>query len=921
MTPELWQRLKPLYDAALETPVERRTQFLSEACGHDRELREELAALLKAGSEPTGLCDAPIISFRDLFPGRGTLFSIGELVLGRFKVVRHIGTGGMGEVYEAMDVELGRIALKTVRHDMSGSPDALARFRKEVQLARKITDPHVCRIHELFVIASSAKEPQKVFLTMEFLDGVTLADKMEGGAPLPWAEARLIALQICDGLRAIHEAGIIHRDLKNRNIMLACRNGSTCAVLMDFGLAREFVTPTSATVTGVSASGAIAGTPDYMAPEQFAGKELTPATDVYALGIVLYKLVTGKHPFVASSLVSAAIERGQPPCLASSVQSGLPRHCDEIICKCLEYDPRRRYQSADEVKHALVNRSVLSGLRSGWVRSIAGIVGITLVLSCLLLIPTIGERVRGILFSSHDKHIAVLPFDVAEHTADTEALADGLMDSLAGKISNLDAANQSLWVVPASEVRRRKVDDPSRALREFGATIVVKGSFERSNHSMHLKLTLIDPKRMREIGFVDVENQAGDLAALQDEAVTRLGRLINISVEKELLQGRTGQVTRAAYEDYLIGLGYLQRFDKAGNLDLAIASFSNAVKTDPRFALGLARLGQAYVLRYRIDANTKWLEHAKLYARRAAELDDRVALTYVALGSIHEHTGEHDLAVQEFQHALDLDPRNSEALAGLALSYQSEGHYSEAEAAYIKAAALRPDDWSGYNSLANFYSQTGRFQEAIEQFRRAVALTPDNAGLYANLGSAYLNSGNPKMVGEAETALKRSIAMSPSFQAYANLGNLYGVQHRFHESIAASRKALQLNDENYDVWNNLAEGYEWVDDVGRAESARKKALELAERAVKQNPQDADAQSTLAALLAKDGRKDEALDKIRICLALSSDSQYVLSNIADAYALLGNHEYAMKYLYQALTKGFPPEQLKSDPLYQRYFEGS
>jgi serine/threonine-protein kinase len=912
MTPQLWQRLKPLYQAALETPESERLQFIARACGDDNELRDELTALLRASDKPTGFNDSTITSLTDPFPREIRSFSPDELILGRFRIVRHIGAGGMGDVYEAMDLELGRIALKTIRADIAHSSDILSRFKKEVQLARKISGPHVCRIHELFVIAADKNAPPGAFLTMEFLDGITLADKLRQSGPLPWREAQKIALEICAGLQTIHEAGIIHRDLKSRNIMLASRNGSTRAVLMDFGLASEFSTHTSATRTDLTKHDAFLGTPDYMAPEQFEGRELTPATDVYAFGIVLYELLTGKHPFAASTPIGAAVLRGKRPSLASSIQPGLPHRFDEIICKCLEFDAGQRYQSAEELAEDLRSRPFsISWFRQNRFKILAAAASLALLLSTLLLIPASRERLRGILFSSREKHIVVLPFDLTGDDPETAALGDGLMDSLSGKLSNLGTANQSLWVVPASEVRHRKVNDPSSALHQFGATIVVKGRFERHDNAALLNLTLIDTKKMREIGYADVENQTGDLAALEDEAVTRLGRLMNISVRDDLVHGNSQPATHAAYEDYLLALGYIQRFDRPGNLDLAITTLQYAVKTDPHFALGFARLAQAYVLKYRLDSNPKWLQEAQKYCARALQLDSQVSLAHVALAQIHEHTGHHDLAVQEFQHAIDLDSRNSDALTGLAALYQDLGRNSDAEAAFIKAAAMRPDDWTGYNALGIFYDQIGRHTEAITQFRRAIDLTPDNSGLYANLGGAYLNTGDPKMEAQAEQALEKSVAISPNFVGYANLGLLYEVQHRFNESIAESQQALKLNDQSPDTWNNLAEAYEWSRDKKKSDIARKKAQELLERAVQLNAQDAESQAALAALFAKEGLRDKAIDKIHISLALSPDSQYVLSEVADAYELLGERKLAIQYLYLALQHGLPTELLRGD----------
>lgn len=197
------------------------------------------------------------------------------------------------------------------------------------------------------------------------------------------------------------------------------------------------------------------------------------------------------------------------------------------------------------------------------------------------------------------------------------------------------------------------------------------------------------------------------------------------------------------------------------------------------------------------------------------------------------------------------------------------------------------------------------------EYQRALQLTPDNSAVYVNLGAAYLDSGDPKLLAEAEQALKKSIIINPTYAAYANLGNLYGLQHRFADSIVATQKALEISDQDYEVWNNLAEDYDWVGNHNKANASRQQAIQLLEQAVSQNPQDEKAQASLAALLAKNGAKAQSLAKIQTSLALSPNSWYVLGEVADAYELLGDRQRAIKYLELALQNGFPPEQLNGD----------
>jgi serine/threonine-protein kinase len=471
---------------------------------------------------------------------------------------------------------------------------------------------------------------------------------------------------------------------------------------------------------------------------------------------------------------------------------------------------------------------------------------------------------------------------------------------------------QSLWVVPASVVRSRKISDPTAAARELGATLVVKGSVLRSGQAVHLTVDLIDAKNLRQVGSISLDDRAGDIAALQNEAVSRLARLMNIKVSADNLRATGGTAAPAAYESYLEALGLTQRYDKPGNLDKAIGALVAAVETDPRFALGYAQLGEAYRLKYQLDVNPRWLAEAKANCQKALELDDRLPPVYVTLGRIHETAGEHDLAAQEFQRALALDQRNSSALTGLAHSHETAGRIAEAEATYKQAAALRPDDWDGYDELALFYDRHNKYRQAIENLKRVIQLTPDNAQAYSNLAAVYLDTGDPKFHPDAEQALKKSIELNPSYPAYANLGSLYYDMKRYEEAAATYERALQLNSENYLVWEWLMNSYQWMGQKEKAAAALEQSFRLALRRAQLTPRDPAPQAALALFYLKKENPDKARNCLETALALAPDDPEILEAASGMYELLGDRARAIQYADKALQKGYPLEKMKNDP---------
>jgi len=366
MDQQRWERIKDLVEAVLELSPERRHSFLTKACEDDASLQSEVEALLEHHQRAG--------SFLEGSPGQGFLasvapkvsqptFSPGDTPSGRFRIVRFIGRGGMGEVYEAKDLELGaRVALKTLRPEISSDSWALNRFKQEIQLARRVTHPNVCRMFDIarhrVSGGSGDSNLDRVFLTMELLEGESLADRLRLQGRIDPADAWPIIQQMAEALQAAHEAGIIHRDFKPSNVILIGVGSQARAVVTDFGLARAAVGSASvgdSLVASLSITGQIMGTLAYMAPEQLEGRESTPATDVYALGLVIYEMLTGHTPFPENAPLAGALLRlKEPPLSPRASLPELDAVCEQTIMRCLRTDPSERFQSTREVAAGLI---------------------------------------------------------------------------------------------------------------------------------------------------------------------------------------------------------------------------------------------------------------------------------------------------------------------------------------------------------------------------------------------------------------------------------------------------------------------------------------------------------------------------------------------------------------------------------------
>jgi serine/threonine protein kinase/tetratricopeptide (TPR) repeat protein len=911
MKPDDWQRLKPLLGEALAKSAEERTTYVEEVKRADAPLGSQLESLLCAHEQKTFVVNVDARRLESIVAEEVPLFSVGEIILGRFRIVRLVGSGGMGDVYEAHDEATGRIALKTIRPGLADNQHMLSRFRQEVQLAQRIGCPNVCRIHDLHVIPGVGRTPSTVFLTMEYLEGVTLAERIAEQGALPWKEAERIALQLCSGLDAIHQAGIVHRDLKSNNIMLTSRNGLPNTVVMDFGLAIEAVSkkPDGSTVTLVRG---VEGTTEYMAPEQFEGEsQLTAATDIYALGVVLYEMVTGVRLFKGSSHLAIAVRRAKRRQPASSIQAGLPQRWDAVIDRCLEYEPEARFQSAGEVASALQHRpSWISDLRrTRRQRSAFKVIGVALAIALVALLAwwyssSFRPRLRQM-------QIAVLPFEDLSHDPLDQAFCAGLTEVLVSQLAELERFQGSLLVIPSAEVRHQKISGAAEAYRLWRVNFVMTGSVQRSNGSLRLIVNLIDAKAVKQLRSKVILVPESEPIAMQNGVVSQVADLMDLQLEPQarrlLLAGATS--VPGAYDYYLQGYGYLRQFGGVPTIDQAIGEFEHALTLDPSYALAYAGLGEAYWTKYTLTKDHDLLDKAWASCRNALRLNDGISAAHTTLGLLYTGTGDYRGALVEYQRALSIDPNSSDAFSGMAGSYEKMGELDRAEATYKQAIALRPDYWNGYVRLATFYKRHGRYEDALLPLQKVTELVPDNAVGHFDLGGIYQLLGRDQ---QAEDEFKKSIKIRPTASGYSDLATFYFYRSRFDEAARLYEQAVALSPGTFDYWGNLGDAYRSAGDKTKAQQAYQRAIALCRESLKVNKTDATAMSSLASYMAKSGDREPALKLAESAAKLAEGNSDVLYDVALTYELAGQRAKAIMALKQAIVLGYSRTIVLQEP---------
>jgi serine/threonine protein kinase/tetratricopeptide (TPR) repeat protein len=825
----------------------------------------------------------------------------GHVLAGRFRIDRFLGGGGMGEVYLADDLELGgTVALKILRTELLSDPLFLNRFKREVQLSRQVTHLNICRI---FDVGRHTEEGLEVaFLTMEYIEGETLSSYLRKHGRLTLAEALPLLRQIAEGLSALHEKGIVHRDFKPSNVMVA----GDRAVVTDFGLARAMAGATSVHPgPDATKSTHITGTPDYIAPEQLLGDDPTPAADIYTFGLVIYEMLTGAKPFPSFPALHSAVQRfTQSPTPPSQHTADISKQQETIILRCLATIPGDRPSSARDVVAALAGE--LSLAAPAPVRP-PRLNRRTLAIAAIgtALIASIGWVGRGWWSTADRQIVTVLPFQVQTDDASLRVFSDGLMESIASQLSAYENEKSSFLVVPARETIQQSVKTPADARNKFGSDSVVTGIMQAQGARVRLLLTLVDTKRMVQTETIAVEDDRANALHLQDVAVERLATALGISARPK--QQLTMPAAPGVYDYQIQARGYLLRNDKLESLDSAISLFNRVLESDSRYAPAHAGLAQAHWYKFGRTREQQSLQSAIDIGRKAIEIAPNLADAQVTMGQISLGTGRTEEALKYFESALTSEPRNTAALQGLAEAYYNLKQFDRAEDTYKKAIALRRDDWNGYRALGLFYYRRSDFPKAIEQYRQVVALTPDNPMGWANLGAFQIR--NSDRAG-AKKSLHRALELDPKrMSTLANLGKLYFDEGAYRQAAEHYERAAKIAPKDYKPLGMLGMSYIRAGDRARAVQPIEAAISLIKSEVLVNPKRAELYATLASYEANLGRKDAARQAMDRALSLAPEDNDVVIRAAEASATIGETERAVTLLRQLLQRGFSRTTLR------------
>jgi eukaryotic-like serine/threonine-protein kinase len=849
------ERLMGLAGDVLRTPVEQRKTFLQAACHEDKELFDEVSEIVEWEERMGFFMRDPLIELIEQ-EGLDRPFKPDQVIADRFEIIREVGDGGMGVVYEAYDRKRQqRIAIKCAKLGYE-------RLSPELSGALKVRHRNVCLVNEIHTASTDLGDLD--FLTMEFLDGETLLSRLSRGKLEP-DEALKIARQLCAGLAEAHHSGVLHRDLKPSNVILASgknpENKELRAVITDFGLAADQGGNTDL----------IGGTPSYMAPELRQSGQTSAASDVYALGVILYEMVTGQKPFPE---VTSSNGHSSAPRAPSKLVKHLPGIWDDAILSCLAPDPEKR-PSAEQLLAILAPTRVY--LR---VAVIAALVLLTV--GAFLWQPVYDY------FRPADIRLAILP---PQAPPDLAQFSGGMLIDVTERVKRLQRKAVTLSVMPPSEVAEALVSTPEQAAQVLHATHALQLTFSRQGTDIVVEQSLVELAHQTQVGnFSDrySPQMVGDIPSALTGAISSTLHLARPAHADEISPSAT-----VAYDR---GLSYLAR--DYYSYDEAISSFQEAAAQDPHSPLPLAGFAEAQLLKFDATKEKDWMDRARQSLQNAEALNRDSVHVLLAAGHLSLIESRYPAAMDYYTRVQETEPRNVEALQYLGFTLADQGKIENAVKSFRQAIDLDPQLYSSYQDFGSFYFNLGRYPEAEEQFRKGIELAPGRPGAYANLAGVLVDE---QKYTEAIAALQTSLKLKENPQSFNNLGAAYAFLKLDDLAAQNYRRAIALQPGNIRYWLNLGDSERRLGNLADAKSAYREGRRLALAQLETNPQQGEARAFLAYCRARLGDRTGAKNDADWALKVWPDDNQVIRNTFLTYVALGDQDDALNSLRLGTAK--------------------
>ncbi|MGD8540433.1 MAG: protein kinase, partial [Candidatus Aminicenantes bacterium] len=832
----------------------------------DSKYCKECATSLTASDVPS--TDAPIEHTETLQAPREEL-TTGSTFAGRYQIIEEIGKGGMGKVYKAQDTEIKeKVALKLIKPEISADKKTIERFQNELKFARKIGHRNVCRMYDL------NKEEDSYYITMEYVSGEDLKSFIRRSEKLSVGKAISIAKQVCDGLSEAHRLGVVHRDLKPSNIMI---DNEGNARIMDFGIAR------SLKEKGITGAGVMIGTPEYMSPEQVEGREVDQRTDIYALGVILYEMVTGRVPFEGDTALTVAVKhKTEEPEDPRKYNTQLSEDLTRVILNCLKKNKDERYQSARELKSQLtdIEEGIPTTERIIPERKPLTSREITVQLSPRkLFIPVlvfVGIIVLGLVVwrlipkkesvpaaVSDRPSIAIMYFE--NNTGDEglehyrKALSDLLIADLSQskyiRVLRGDNLYNILRRLDQLEAKSYSSDVIKEVASQGSVNHILQGNYTKAGENFRINIMLHDANTEELISSESVEGRGEEsIFSMVDELTKKIKSNFNLS-QTELasdIDKDVGQITTSspeAFKYYTEGRKYARMGDYQKSIELT----KKAVELDPEFAMAYRSLSVNY-------NNRGFYAEAEQNNKKAFELVERIS------------DRERFLIQGDYYR-------------------DSEETFDKAIEAYTKLLEIYPGDWSGNNNLGLVYAAIGERDKAIECYKTAIEHKDQAVVVYTNLASSYRAKG---MYDEAKQVLEKYITdIADIALVHRALSRVYRSQKRYDLALQEIDKAFLLDPTSVSNIYSRGNIYYYQGDLKIAEEEFKKILELKE------PLNIRGHNRLFHLYKRLGRYKESKEHLKKALAIAEKFNQdiwirsVLGGTAYLDSITGDYEKALR----------------------------